>query len=93
MVGFRVFGTHTGDIVKVKVLEVDVARKRMALTLRLDDEPGGRTERSAQGMSRDNTRASKSSAPRKPQQQSGGGAFAEALRRASEKSGSGKIKG
>jgi uncharacterized protein len=29
-----------GDIVKVKVLEVDIARKRIALTLRLDDAPG-----------------------------------------------------
>ncbi|HZE41996.1 MAG TPA: Tex family protein, partial [Stackebrandtia sp.] len=29
-----------GDIVKVKVLEVEVARKRIALTLRLDDEIG-----------------------------------------------------
>ena len=29
-----------GDIVKVKVLEVEVARKRIALTLRLDDEVG-----------------------------------------------------
>ncbi|MFT4246968.1 MAG: Tex family protein [Pseudomonas sp.] len=29
-----------GDIVKVKVLEVDVARKRIALTRRLDDVPG-----------------------------------------------------
>ncbi|MEL4017155.1 S1 RNA-binding domain-containing protein, partial [Dryocola clanedunensis] len=28
-----------GDIVKVKVLEVDVARKRIALTRRLDDTP------------------------------------------------------
>jgi protein Tex len=28
-----------GDIVKVKVLEVDVARKRIALTRRLDDSP------------------------------------------------------
>jgi uncharacterized protein len=28
-----------GDIVKVKVLEVDVARKRIALTRRLDDAP------------------------------------------------------
>ncbi len=27
----------TGDVVKVKVLEVDVARKRIALTMRLDD--------------------------------------------------------
>ncbi len=29
-----------GDIVKVKVLEVDLARKRIALTMRLDDQPG-----------------------------------------------------
>ncbi len=29
-----------GDIVKVKVLEVDVARKRIALTRRMGDEPG-----------------------------------------------------
>ncbi len=29
-----------GDVVRVKVLEVDKARKRIALTLRLDDEPG-----------------------------------------------------
>ncbi|SEP50334.1 Tex family protein [Amycolatopsis saalfeldensis] len=29
-----------GDIVKVKVLDVDVPRKRISLTLRLDDEPG-----------------------------------------------------
>ena len=29
-----------GDIVKVKVLEVDVPRKRIALTRRLDDTPG-----------------------------------------------------
>ncbi|OLM14894.1 Tex family protein [Pseudonocardia sp. Ae505_Ps2] len=30
----------SGDVVKVKVLEVDEARKRISLTLRLDDEPG-----------------------------------------------------
>ena len=30
-----------GDVVKVKVLEVDAARKRIALTMRLDDEPSG----------------------------------------------------
>jgi uncharacterized protein len=80
----------SGDIVKVKVLEVDVARKRIALTLRLDDELGGKTERPPQGMPRDNSRAS-SSAPRKPQQQAGG-ALAEALRRAAEKGGSGKTR-
>jgi uncharacterized protein len=45
-----------GDIVKVKVLEVDVARQRIALTMRLDDplgdarqarEAGGRDGRDA----------------------------------------------
>ena len=34
-----------GDIVKVKVLEVEVARKRIALTLRLDDEIGAKSDR------------------------------------------------
>jgi uncharacterized protein len=83
----------SGDIVRVKVLEVDVGRKRVGLTLRLDDEPAGKGERSAQGAPRDNPRAPMtSSAPRKPQGQSGGGALAEALRRASEKSGNDKNK-
>ena len=34
-----------GDIVKVKVLEVDVPRKRIALTRRLDDSPAPREAR------------------------------------------------
>ena len=41
-----------GDIVKVKVLEVDVARKRIALTRRMGDEPGQTTSR-PQGGDRD----------------------------------------
>jgi len=73
------------------VLEVEVARKRIALTLRLDDETGPKSERAAQGKPRDISRAQMTSqAPRKPQEASGGGALAEALRRASEKSGRGK---
>ncbi|WP_307116132.1 Tex family protein [Sinomonas atrocyanea] len=32
---------QSGQVVKVKVLDVDVPRKRISLTLRLDDEPGG----------------------------------------------------
>jgi protein Tex len=83
----------SGDIVKVKVLEVEVDRKRIALTLRLDDETGARSERPAQGKPRDISRASMtSSAPRKPQEPSGGGALAEALRRAAEKNGGGKTR-
>ncbi|WP_028920163.1 Tex family protein [Pseudoxanthomonas suwonensis] len=42
-----------GDIVKVKVLEVDVARKRIALTCRLSDEPGQASARDARGADRD----------------------------------------
>ncbi len=35
----------TGDIVKVKVLEVDLARKRISLTMKLDASPAPRGER------------------------------------------------
>jgi uncharacterized protein len=81
----------SGDIVKVKVLEVEVARKRIALTLRLDDETGAKSGRPAQGAPREISRASMTSqAPRKPQAPSDGGALGEALRRASEKAGRGK---
>ncbi|AHH20383.1 putative RNA-binding protein [Nocardia nova SH22a] len=41
----------SGDVVKVKVLEVDVARQRIGLSLRLDDEPGaGKPEKGAGGQ-------------------------------------------
>jgi len=64
-----------GDIVKVKVLEVDVARKRIALTRRMDDVPGAATsgpreDRGARGNDRGgrpggggNTRPPKPTAP------------------------------
>jgi protein Tex len=78
-----------GDIVKVKVLEVEIERKRIALSLRLDDEPGNKSARPARDMPRDSRAPMTSSAPRKPQEQ-GGGALADALRRASEKSGNPK---
>ncbi|MHC2625100.1 uncharacterized protein ACVIW2_007132 [Bradyrhizobium huanghuaihaiense] len=75
-----------GDIVKVKVLDFEVARKRISLTLRLDDEVGAKKD--APGMQRDNGQRNASrmtsSAPRK-QESSGGGALAEAMRRAAEK--------
>ncbi len=35
----------TGDVVKVKVLEVDLARKRISLTLKLDAKPASQAER------------------------------------------------
>jgi uncharacterized protein len=82
----------SGDIVKVKVLEVETDRKRIALTLRLDDEIEGKGYRLAPTPSRSSS--SRASAPqRKPQEASGGGALAEALRRAAEKGGRGKTGG
>ncbi|MGL9623699.1 Tex family protein [Bradyrhizobium sp. U531] len=82
-----------GDIVKVKVLDFEVARKRISLTLRLDDEVGAKD---APGMQRDNNQRNPSrmtsSAPRKQDSSSGGGgALAEALRRAAEKSGGKRV--
>ncbi|BAC92998.1 transcriptional accessory protein [Vibrio vulnificus YJ016] len=45
-----------GDIVKVKVMEVDVQRKRIALSMRLNDEPGqdNRSQRAAAPRRHDN---------------------------------------
>jgi len=40
----------TGDIVRVKVLEVDLARKRISLTMKLDTKPAPRG--AAQGDNR-----------------------------------------
>lgn len=62
-----------GDIVKVKVQEVDVARKRISLTLRLDDEaPAGGSGRSGgSGAAGSGPAGGGASAPR--QRQGGGG--------------------
>jgi uncharacterized protein len=79
-----------GDIVKVKVLDVEAARKRISLTLRLDDEigkAGGKAESSSDEKSRSSSASSSSS---KAAPASGGGALAEALRRAGEKASQGK---
>jgi protein Tex len=82
-----------GDLVKVKVLEVDLPRKRIALTMRLGEkaEPGGRREPQGQprplppqhqpGVKRPERRP----AERPPQQQQkppAGGALADALAKA-----------
>jgi protein Tex len=67
--------------------EVEVARKRIALTLRLDDETGGKKK--AQGSSRDGSRTF-TKASHRSAVQSSDGALAEALRRAGEKSNRGR---
>ncbi|WP_428775579.1 Tex family protein [Vibrio sp.] len=70
-----------GDIVKVKVMEVDVARKRIGLSMRLDDQPGqdNRSQRSTP------ERQKGSAAKRQRNQPSDsamGGAFAAAFAKA-----------
>ena len=78
-----------GDIVKVKVVDLEGARNRIALTLRLDDEVA-KAGTKTQGATREPRSSGASQASRKPAPAAGGGALAEALRRASEKSGRGK---
>jgi uncharacterized protein len=43
----------SGEVVRVKVLEVDEARKRISLTLRLDDEPGAAAKPERSGARRE----------------------------------------
>jgi protein Tex len=70
-----------GDIVRVKVLEVDQPRKRIALTLRLDDDASSRpADTRARGDGKARPGAARA-APRN-QKPSTGGALADALRRA-----------
>ncbi|MDT0398629.1 MULTISPECIES: Tex family protein [Streptomyces] len=81
-----------GDIVKVKVLEVDIPRKRISLTLRLEDEAaprgeqrgqrgeqrqGGRPPKQRQGRSGSGGKGRSAAAPAPAD-----GAMADALRRA-----------
>jgi protein Tex len=82
----------SGDIVKVKVIDLEVARNRIALSLRLDDETAAEKKKAA-AASKAPQAQRKPAQPSKPAQQSGGGALAEALRRASEKNGRGKSGG
>ncbi|WP_327351955.1 Tex family protein [Streptomyces sp. NBC_01304] len=61
-----------GDIVKVKVLEVDIPRKRISLTLRLDDEAAASDAGSSPGGRRERGQA-KGQGGRPPQQRGGSG--------------------
>ncbi|MEW4342307.1 Tex family protein [Vibrio diabolicus] len=74
-----------GDIVKVKVMEVDVQRKRIGLSMRLNDEPGqdNRSQRSSAAPRR-NDQAQRRQ-PRRDESSSNsamGGAFAAAFAKA-----------
>ncbi|MCG3722653.1 Tex family protein [Vibrio cincinnatiensis] len=70
-----------GDIVKVKVMEVDTQRKRIALSMRLTDEPGQSAARSARPSS---PRPEKMARRHEESHQSGAmsGAFAAAFAKA-----------
>ena len=73
-----------GDIVRVKVMEVDAARKRISLTMRLDDQPGLDGKQQPGGAPKGQGAAPKkmSAAPKGGKPDAGGGAFADAFRRA-----------
>ncbi|WP_447474745.1 Tex family protein [Vibrio harveyi] len=74
-----------GDIVKVKVMEVDVQRKRIGLSMRLNDEPGqdNRSQRSSAAPRRNDQQQRRQ--PRRDDSSSNsamGGAFAAAFAKA-----------
>ncbi|OOF29215.1 Tex family protein [Salinivibrio sp. IB872] len=71
-----------GDVVKVKVMEVDVPRKRIGLSMRLDDTPSGDSAPQGQG---DNHKAGQHRPSRKAPRQPAkpiGGSMADAFARA-----------
>ncbi|WP_370659873.1 Tex family protein [Candidatus Pantoea multigeneris] len=55
-----------GDIVKVKVLEVDLQRKRIALTMRLDEQPGETNARASNRSAQREAPRSNNSSNAKP---------------------------
>lgn len=63
-----------GDIVQVKVMEVDLQRKRIALTMRLDEQPGESSSRRSGGGERPqgNRPPAKAAKPRGREAQSNG---------------------
>ncbi|MDU0477973.1 Tex family protein [Staphylococcus chromogenes] len=66
---------RSGQVVKVKVLEVDEHRKRISLTLRLNDEPG----QPRKAARNDRPKGGK---PRGGRREAGGGSMADALKKA-----------
>ncbi|MFF0814273.1 Tex family protein [Rhodococcus sp. NPDC003318] len=82
----------SGDVVKVKVMEVDVPRQRIGLSLRLDDEPGAPKQSGPrQGGQRQGNRGNGNGQRQGGQQRQGGGrseqrpangSMADALRKA-----------
>ena len=71
-----------GDVVKVKVLEVDVQRKRIALTMRMSDEVPAAGEKRERTPNRGQQQRNVQRAQPKPSAPAADGALADALRRA-----------
>ena len=69
----------TGDLVKVQVMDVDLQRKRVALSMRLGDRPEGRTSPIRQ---RDQRSAQPRQKVEKPKQPALGGTMAAAFSQA-----------
>ncbi|MEZ9592004.1 Tex family protein [Vibrio breoganii] len=76
-----------GDIVKVKVMEVDIQRKRIALSMRLNDQPGQDNRASKPQGNRDNKRPVRNERRdnRSPADNGLGGAMAAAFASAGKK--------
>jgi uncharacterized protein len=72
-----------GDVVKVKVLEVDIERKRIALTMRMDEQPAPKNADKAADKTGARPQHNKAATPRqaKPADNNAvmGNAFAEAF--------------
>ncbi|WP_407938077.1 Tex family protein [Nakamurella panacisegetis] len=77
---------RSGQVVKVKVMEVDPARARISLTLRLDDEPGAKAPRAGGGRPEQNrgTRppGKGGNQPARRPEPAASGSLADALRKA-----------
>lgn len=80
-----------GDIVKVKVLEVDVQRKRISFTMRLDDTPAPAAEKRPQGSKaksgkpKQSNRSGGGRQSAQPSNAAMGNAFADAFAKAKQK--------
>lgn len=68
-----------GDIVRVKVLEVDVPRKRISLTMRLDEKAGQPARKPAEPRHTGNARPKQAPRQNAPTEGAMGNAFAAAL--------------
>ena len=83
-----------GDIVKVKVLEVDLDRKRISLTMRMDDQPaekaaGQRPASARKGNGGGQRQGGNKRGGGQPQN-TGGGTFADLFAKAKDEQKKGK---